>query len=292
MARLNRRGKAALRQVLMSRRLGEAKKPRKRLPRQIPPRAIEREYARRLVQIAKSLRTALKPLLDELPGLLRGAREARALFYDADLARYDAGESRRIRALMEQIRQRAQLPSGMLEDLAAQFAERVETHQRIQMGKQVRAALGVDVFREAPALQAAIEGFVTENVGYMTDLPRKTLSEIEGIVNRGVSSGQLHGDMAKEINARLKIGETRAKLIARDQVGKFYGAVSKTRNEAMGVKRFIWRTVNDERVRDEHSDLEGTEWSWDNLPSEGYPGEPIQCRCYPEPVFDDLLAGL
>jgi SPP1 gp7 family putative phage head morphogenesis protein len=47
--------------------------------------------------------------------------------------------------------------------------------------------------------------------------------------------------------------------------------------------------VGDERVRDEHEGLDGEQFDYDDLPSEGLPGEPIQCRCYAEPVLSAIL---
>jgi uncharacterized protein with gpF-like domain len=49
-------------------------------------------------------------------------------------------------------------------------------------------------------------------------------------------------------------------------------------------------------VRKHHVALEKqseeTPFPYASPPPEGLPGEPILCRCYAEPVFDDLLAEL
>jgi hypothetical protein len=44
---------------------------------------------------------------------------------------------------------------------------------------------------------------------------------------------------------------------------------------------YIWRTVGDARVREEHALLEGEERSWDESP---VPGEEHECRCWAVPV--------
>lgn len=279
---MNLRAKLTLQDIRSRQLLGLQRRPSKRLPRQQYPRAIEREYARTLVRVARRTSEQLEPLLAALPGLISSAQ--------ADRERFDVGEARRVSELIESASSSLKLNTSAIEGVAAQFAERTSTHQRIQMGAQVRAAFGVDVFTPESGLRAASEAFTAENVALIKDLPRKTLAEIEGIAHRGISQGLLHKDIAKQIQARLKIGERRAKLIARDQVGKFYGAVQKHRQQGMGVTHFIWRTAGDERVRDEHVSLNGRRFSWaEGAGSEGIPGEPVNCRCYGSPDFSELL---
>lgn len=285
----NRRAQRTRRQVETLRALGRAKKPRKTLPRQIRPAAIERDYARALVRIANRTRDALRPLMRRLPALLRSAR-AEILRLDAPL-REDAGEANELRQLIAEALATAQLADPDLDQLARLFAARTATYQRIQMQRQVRAVLGVDVFAaDPPAFTAAVESFAAENVGLMADLPRKTFAEIEGIVVRGASAGRLHTDVAKEINERLRVQKNRAKLIARDQVGKFYSSVTTTRHMALGVTHFFWHTVGDERVRPEHAAIHGDRFKYpDGHATEGLPGQPILCRCFPDPDFSNLL---
>ena len=284
----NRRAQEFKREVAVQRLIGNGKKSRRRMPRQIVPSAIERDYARHLARVARRTRLAIRPLLAELPALMRSAR-AEIRRTDAAL-RDDAGEPERLRELVAQALATAQLPDDGLAQLSRDFAARTATHQRIQMDKQTRAVFGVDVFAGDGNLRIATEAFVAENVQLITALPTRTLGEIEGIVLRGASSGRLHTDIAKEIQNRLRVQANKAKLIARDQVGKFYSAVNATRHQAMGVTEFIWSTVGDERVREEHSAIDGQKFKYPGgAPGEGLPGEPILCRCFADPVFDDLL---
>lgn len=290
---MNIRAKRTLAEIRLSRQLGVASRQRK-VPKGQPPTGIERDYARELKRIALRTRIALIPLLDELPRLIASARAEREAFDsrgDVGDSRADAGESRRIRELLEQAAASAVIDTSALETLAEKFAVRTQTYQRIQMARQVKAALGIDLSLDV-SLTATMEAFISENIALITNMPVKTMSAIEGIVTRGVTSGALHKDIAKDIQMQLGVGERRAALIARDQVGKYYGQVTATRHQSIGVKSFVWNTVGDERVRDEHSALNGETFAYDKPPSEGLPGEPINCRCFADPVFDDLLEGL
>ena len=90
-----------------------------------------------------------------------------------------------------------------------------------------------------------------------------------------------------------KIGKTEANvnLIARDQVSKLNGQLTRVRQTSLGVKSYIWRTSLDERVRPTHISKEGKEFNWNEPPSDtGHPGEDYQCRCYAEPVLEKLIS--
>jgi SPP1 gp7 family putative phage head morphogenesis protein len=91
----------------------------------------------------------------------------------------------------------------------------------------------------------------------------------------------------KAIMQRVPITANRAKLIAQDQTLKLHSKMSQERLKDIGVTKYIWRTVGDNRVRPHHRDRNGKTYSWNKPPSDGHPGQPVRCRCRAEPVFED-----
>lgn len=259
---------------------------RRRLPRQHRPRPIEREYALQCIAFVQLARAAAAPLLEVLPALLASAI--------AERNRLDADEGRRVRELANQAQDRLKsaLDQADIERLARDFAERTSTFQRIQLNRQVKAALGADVFIADRRLPAIVDGFVSENVALIKDLPARVLTQIEQAVTRAVASGTPHPELAKEIDERFAVGRDRARLIARDQVGKLYGQINVARQKEMGADSFVWRTVHDERVRPEHQERDGQTYRYSDPPDGELPGEPINCRCYAEPVFSAITEAL
>lgn len=256
---------------------------RGRIPRQIYPKTIEMEYAKAMILHIDRAKHALTPLNDALAGLIASARAERG-------DRFDANETSRVRELIGKARDaltQATRPSEV-ETLATSFGMRTQAFNKVQLGRQVRAALGADVFASDHRINTILDHFVSENVALIKSIPSQVVDQIEGIVNRGFTNGMLSSDLAEEIDRRFDVGESRARLIARDQVGKLYGQTNAYRQQDLGITAFIWRTAGDERVREEHADLDGEQFDYDDLPDEGLPGEPIQCRCYAEPVFDNL----
>lgn len=277
---------------------------RRRLPVQQPPKLIERAYAEELAAlVVPRIRAALGPLLAALPGMLERAKAERRIDQEpgwtsrapARMAawwRRDAGEGKQARQLLEAARQkiRGSISTAEIEALAEKFARRTATYQRIQLGRQVNAALGVDVAASDKRLPPLIDAFVDANVGLVKDIGDRVAARVESEVLRAVQDGSLHGDIAGQIE-KIGFGEERAKLIARDQVGKLYGQINATRQGELGIQKFIWRSSGDERVRDLHEELDGQEFSYaeGGHPTEGLPGEPVLCRCWAEPVFDEIL---
>ena len=54
--------------------------------------------------------------------------------------------------------------------------------------------------------------------------------------------------------------------ITRDQTNKMTGQLNQIRQGQLGIKEFIWQTVKDERVRDEHVERDGVTYSWSSPP--------------------------
>lgn len=273
--------------------LGMASK-RRRIPRQASPRHLERDYARRLLELVRHARALVEPLLAELPGLTASARGERQILDSmrvVHLWKYDAGEGKRVRELMAVARERlrAAIEPTRLEQIAQGVARQTTDFNKTQIKKQTKAALGIDVLGKDSSLAARVEGFVHENVGLISDVPLKMMTDVENSVTRALQSGTSSKALAEELESKFGFAEDRAKLIARDQINKLYGQVNAARQQELGVKRFVWRATDDDRTRQLHRSYDGKTFSYDDPPEDGLPGEPINCRCMAEPVFADIL---
>jgi SPP1 gp7 family putative phage head morphogenesis protein len=258
------------------------KKVQKRLPAQVIGRGLISAYAAELRDLLDVLRKEMKPLFDELIALVPDIRGD---------ARLDAGEEKRLAQLMTTIRARMsrRLTDKQMAQLARRYATRTSAAQRKQLGRQFKAALGVDLFTADVALKATMTKFVRGNVALIKSIPANVLDDVQRVVQGGIQGGMLRRDLAAEIDRRFTVGRTRANTIARNEISSFHGQLNAERQRGLGITRFIWRSSRDERVRDLHEDYDGQTFSYDDPPSDGLPGEPINCRCYAEPVFEDLL---
>lgn len=265
--------------------------PRRRhIPRQQQPNAIRLAYFRALRGVLKRaldlLQSHLVPRLADLVRHAEARRGDSALHLDAK----DDEARRLIRRLASEFTRTLVDPD--LEQLVRTYANRTSDFHKEQLQRQIRAAIGIDLRQTEPSLGPAIEDFVRENVALIRTIPAKFFSQVEDVVSEGVQEGLLAGDLSDRIQERFGVAQSRAQLIARDQIGKFYGSLNEVRQTDLGVDGYFWRTVKDNRVRDEHEVREGDRFLWSQPPEDGHPGYPINCRCYAEPDFSGILGAL
>ena len=152
-------------------------------------------------------------------------------------------------------------------------------------GNPAGVSLGVNVFRSEPYLSTLAEGWIAENTALIKSIPTTTLDQIRGDMLRGITNGNSVADLSATVKSRMEMSDNRAKLIAQDQTLKLNANLTQYRLESVGVKKYIWRTVNDSRVRDSHAAKNGNIYSFgDGNPK---PGEAVRCRCRAEGIFDD-----
>lgn len=207
---------------------------------------------------------------------------------------HDAGEVDRAAQLFGSARDRLARDDERIESTARRFADRTSTYNREQLGRQLRAVIGSEPPYRDRGVQDRISRFVAENAAHIRTLRSAAFGEAEKVVMGGLADGVPHDEMVARLAARFKVTQNHALSTARNQLGTLYSRVNHLRQKALGVRRCIWRSRGDDKVRDRHSDLEiETEenpYPIDEPPDGVRPGEEYGCRCIEEPVLEDLLA--
>jgi SPP1 gp7 family putative phage head morphogenesis protein len=158
----------------------------------------------------------------------------------------------------------------------------------VMPGAPSSAILGVNVFRSEPFLKPLAEGWISENTSLIKSLPTRLHPELEGIIRRGVMNGQSVKDIKDQIKSRYGVSDYRAKLIAQDQTLKLNADLTRYRLQSVGVEEYVWRSVQDSRVRPDHAERNGNTYSWKEGPSNGsHPGQEVRCRCRAEAIWDE-----
>lgn len=251
----------------------------------LPPDSQEREYTRLLLRFSRQMQLDVNELLIPRIGDFKQQfnREMRGDGWIDDLATVIAWLYDRANIALGGV-----LPklTGIMQAINKQNDRQFQLVVKSAIGKDV-GSLGVNVFRNEPFLQPLANAWVKTNTDLIKTLPTRFFPELEGIIRRGVQNGVSVKDLQKEIKARYGVSDSRARLIAQDQTLKFHSSLTEYRLKSVGVDKYIWRTVQDNRVRPEHADRNGNEYSWDKPPSGGlHPGQEVRCRCRAEPVFD------
>lgn len=140
--------------------------------------------------------------------------------------------------------------------------------------------------------RAIHQAWARENVDLITSLDDQFFDDLTVHVQQAVEEGVSTKDLIGVIRDRTGVAESRARLIAVDQIGKLNGQITKQRHLDVGITRYEWSTSDDERVRPMHRALEGTIHSWGSPPvtnpagDRNDPGGDYRCRCSAIPHVD------
>ncbi len=289
MTRLDSKEEFALQVKTRRAQFGKTKKKLSlRLPAWLYPSAVERWYASVLISHVVDLGRIIKS--DLIPNI-QSLIDERNLSIGLDSSRSDA-LGKEFKRLYEALVISFAQSKFNSEDISTQTAQKVNSWNSKQWKKQARTALGVDIFTREPFVDYTLSEFVQSNVSLIKKMTDELLTSTETIVQNGLRQGKHSSAIAKDLMNKIDLSKKRAKLIARDQVGKFNGQLTEMRQKNAGIDRYIWRDSDDSRVRPEHSSRDGSVFSWSEPPSDGHPGQPIQCRCYAEPVWDSVFKTL
>jgi len=259
---------------------------------------LGQEYAYR--RILLSLTNTYKKLLKQhmSPHVISMATEATAFHLPTgEIVRQDAGWEDELRKVMLQITKDMVGPTNSAIRQMNVIGPQVNQYNKAQWTSLVRSQYAIDPIlkEDKERYKFIMENWSRSNSLLIKDIPFKTSNQIATMTRQALIDGTNLKDVTNEVfnimAERTDVSDSRAKLIARDQVSKLNGQLTKERQTDLGVEGYIWTTVGDERVRDTHEDNDGKYFTWDDPPAEtGHPGEDYQCRCWAEPVLPEFVA--
>lgn len=281
--------------IAMIRMSGRRNPPRGRVRRMAQPDGIRLAYFSALrLGLLRDLRELLKyRLIPKLRGWVAEVATAKAA--GAPPVRADAGDEGDVHEALEELADALakKWTSKRFAQVVQPFAQQTVNLSREQLAGVLKDAIGIDVLAAEPHLAPEVAAWTARNVALVKTLPQQFFADLEARLIDGLHSGERWENLAELIETRMGVTESRANLIARDQVGKLYGQINRRRQEDLGFKGYTWRTVRDNRVRELHEERDGEPFDWDDPPDEttddGHPGTPINCRCYAEPPVADLF---
>ena len=219
---------------------------------------------------------------------------SRALLLVADqvealLAGYDGRN-------IDRIGQRLDSYADILDDWAAHVARGmfadVDTKNR-RFWRSMSQEIGVQMARQLAETDIGVT--VTQSldaqVQLIKSLPRHAAEQAHEYVREAALKGQRASDIADRIMSLGGITRRRAVLIARTEVGRVSGEMTKARAMTAGSDGYIWRSAEDRDVRPSHKKMNGRFVKWNEPPTldnlTGHAGCLPNCRCYIEPVIPD-----
>lgn len=124
-----------------------------------------------------------------------------------------------------------------------------------------------------------------EQVRLITSLPTESAQRVRKLTLEALTSGRRSEDIAKELAATGEVALSRAKTIARTEVGRTSTELLRTKAEYIGSPGYFWRTAKDAEVRPSHRAMQDKFVAWNDPPTldgmTGHAGCFPNCRCRP-----------
>lgn len=251
------------------------KENKKRLKNRGAPKSVEVKYRKQLLSLSRSLKEdsneLIIPILKKYESQYTGDSYATTLEEAFDV----------LRGKYVFVNSRARI-------IANSFVEDNNSVNRKRFYSAMNKAIGVDLANivSNENLTETLNLKVRENVSLIKSIPEEYFKKIENIVLNGVVKGDKASSMMSQIKELGYSTDKRARFIARDQTAKLNASLDEKRARNVGAEEYVWRTSEDDRVRDSHSKNNGKVFRYDDPPKDtGHPGQDFQCRCTAEPII-------
>lgn len=249
------------------------------------PEQVELDYfdllASRIDEIERAIRQTVGKKLQSIESSLNRRADSK----QRDIETID----REFSKLRLRVGERNPVPQEKVDGIASA----VDAHNRNEVKRDFQRIAKVNPLLDDAGLRQRFKEFSRQNANLIQDLDDEALSRVESRVREGIQSGERYETVAKSISEQTNIAKSRAKLIARDQTSKLNSDLNRVRQRKNGIRRYEWMSASDSRVRDSHVDLHRTIRRWDNPhPTEGHPGDAVNCRCVSRGIVKDVLNDL
>lgn len=177
-------------------------------------------------------------------------------------------------------------PAG-LRQIAGNAGMRIANFHRRALTRVFQRETGQASIGEDPGLNGRLSAFAGRNSELVSNAVRDHMARIRQVISGGITGGRSIARIIADVRKTAGTLRRRVTNIARDQAQKLVGQLQRTRLRVNGVTEFEWVTQGDDDVRDLHESIDGQRFPISRgHPTEGFPGEPINCRCFMNPIFN------
>jgi len=172
-----------------------------------------------------------------------------------------------------------------------QQVEEEEWRQWRNVSEEISRGLR-DVVGNTPVGQVA-QDIVARQVQVMKSLPLEAADRVRDIQDRAmqaVINGERPDQLYEMIMQSGNVAASRAKLIARTEIGRASGALTQARALAVGSEGYWWE-IEGAGTRPSHRKMKGVFVRWDSPPTldgmTGHCGTLPNCKCWPRVQIPD-----
>lgn len=221
----------------------------------------------------------------------RALQQPQGSFFMDDAKGFQAISAKALMKVLEKYEKSDRISQA--ENIANGFVSRGDAQNHAEVSTNLKNQTGIDLsayLRNNPNVVERVNELTVSNIQLIKSIRTQYLDKVQNAVTQAVVNGTLNKDLGEQLKKLGKDAESRAMLIARDQSSKLNAALTRARHEEMGIKKYMWSTSGDERVRASHAEKDGKIFEYTNPPADtGHPGHDVNCRCVQIPVLDDAV---
>jgi SPP1 gp7 family putative phage head morphogenesis protein len=247
-----------------------------------PPSALVAQYTRVLVALSREMDRVMFAVLSDRLAVRVDADET-PLFTEAQ-------REAAIAEIRKRLQQSAANPA-LLRSLDG-IAKKANDVSLAQWKQQLQRTLGIQPSEDLD-LSLFVNQFRKRNTELIKSLADDKVERVHTVLVEDPSARV--ETIAIRIIEQTGATESRAALIARDQVLKLNAEITEQRHRGIGIEEYEWSTSSDERVREGHADLDGKRFKYSAPPvvdrksgRKANPGMDFQCRCVAIPILPGI----
>ena len=236
----------------------------------------------------QQLKQVIKTMTDDVE---RAMQQPQGSFFMDDAKGFQAISAKALMKVLEKYEKSDR--TSQAENIANGFVSRGDAQNHAEVSTNLKNQTGIDLsayLRNSPNIVERVNELTVSNIQLIKSIRTQYLDKVQNAVMQAMVQGTLNKDLAEQLKKLGKDVESRAMLIARDQSSKLNAALTRARHEEAGIKKYMWSTSGDERVRESHAEKDGQIFEYTNPPADtGHPGHDVNCRCVQIPVLGDIV---
>ncbi|WP_186650004.1 minor capsid protein [Fluviispira vulneris] len=261
-----------------------------------PPINLERQFQRELFYI-------LEPAIAEINKLVLKKLPVWLDYYSMNTdGFFDQNESDENNTEVSSWFDKIKLMLGLyltykgIKSIIKKYSDKIVKYSKVKLDNQIIKKYKMNPYYSEDNIEKSKLLWIDRNINSVNDIANNYVNKIQAHVNNVITKSRASENKTDHINEFKATVDVHAQKIegnianlARDQVSGFDGETTMILQNEIGVKKFIWQTCRDERVRPTHRELEGRECDWNDLPKIAgetvWPGSQYNCRCTAKPIF-------
>ena len=229
--------------------------PKNRVKMPPPPKGIEKQLASMVVFMVEQISQRFRNQV--LLELNKGTVEK---FSDKQIGNYAAVTLQLANRVKRKLTR--QFSNAKVTGKTKDILGRANSYNEERVFNPVQDIVGIDTATliAKQGLTPEVNALMIETAQWAKKLRDDTLEHFTANTIRAMTLGKPISEIISEFDAEALKSKTKAKFIARNQISNFNGMSTKIRHQKLGIKKGIWITARDERVRPCHEERDGKEF--------------------------------